>query len=456
MKEEEKITGNKLAESFLTSLFQRLNKLDIQYCILHSYGQLPQYAASDIDIATDRHGLRAMDDILTELAEYSEFRIIQKLHYDVPSCYYYVVAYVDETGEPHFLGLDLLCDDHGIGRYMMSASVLLQDRRTYRSFYIPAPKIEATYLVLKRIAKDNLELHHKQSIEGLYRENRDDVTELLTKYLGKYRTRELEDNVCNGDWERFCQQIPAYQRCLQLRKARNLWRSLEMAFRQMVRVAGRLIHPTGLVIALTGPDGSGKTSIGDILCKQMVGGFRRTEHLHWRPGLLPPLGRLLHRRNGMEEDYTQPHRAEPHGGFTSLSRFLYYAIDFTLGYWLKTRTLKVESSLVIIDRYYYDYFVDVRRYRLRLPQSLLWGMMKVIPKPDMVVYLHNSPDALHARKQELTPEELARQVGKFQEILPRLPNVCKVDTDKPIEEVAREIASAILDFMELRMKERLR
>jgi thymidylate kinase len=118
--------------------------------------------------------------------------------------------------------------------------------------------------------------------------------------------------------------------------------------------------------------------------------------------------------------------------------------------------LKAESSLVIIDRYYYDYFVDVRRYRLKLPQSLLWGMMKVIPKPDIVVYLHNSPDALYARKQELTPEELTRQVRKFQEILPRLPNVRKVDTDKPMEEVAREITSAILDFMELRMKERLR
>ena len=82
--------------------------------------------------------------------------------------------------------------------------------------------------------------------------------------------------------------------------------------------------------------------------------------------------------------------------------------------------------------------------------------MKAIPKPEIVVYLHNSPENLYARKQELSIEELTRQVRKFQEILPELPNAYKVETDKSLEEVVHEVTSIILDFMAQRVKKRLR
>ena len=49
------------------------------------------------------------------------------------------------------------------------------------------------------------------------------------------------------------------------------------------------------------------------------------------------------------------------------------------------------------------------------------ALMKLIPKPDMVVYLHNSPEKLHIRKQELPIKELARQVEKTLDLMPELP-----------------------------------
>ena len=446
---------DRYTESYLTALFQRLSELDIQYCVLHSYDQLPQRATSDVDIAIDRRGIQSLDDILSEVAKDVGAKLIQKLHYDIPRCYYYILAHTNGTELPHFLQLDFHYDKWGIGRYRMTTSVLLRHRRAYKNFYIPVSPTEVVYLILKRIIKGNLEPHHELYIGQLYRENRQDVTELLAKYFSKQIAQELEENICTGDWEQFHQHIPKYQQCLRRRKIRNPWRSLLSFAWQAIRFAKRFVYPTGLLVVLMGPDGSGKTCVGDALCKQMLGGFRRTRHFHWRPGLLPPLRRLLRKQNSVEEDHTQPHRAEPYGGFVSLLRFLYYAMDFILGYWLKIRILKVKSTLVVIDRYYYDYLTDMRRYRLKLPQWLIRVVMKAIPKPDIVVYLHNFPENLHARKQELTIEELARQVGKFQEILSQLPNACKVETAKSLEEVVHEVTSIILDFMAQRVKKRL-
>jgi len=445
-------------EFYLTALFRRLNDLNIQYCVLHSYEQLPDYAISDVDFAIDKHGIRTIDNILIELAENVGVKLIQKVYHGIPNYYSYVVAYTVGISAPRFVQLDFHHDRHGIGRDYVPTSLLLLNRRWYRGFYISDTSIEAVHLLLKRIIKGNLEDRHKLRLEQLYRENRQDITRLLGKYLGKRATQEAEENICSGDWEKFCRHIPKCQWRMWFRKLHNssIWYITQSLGWHLSRAVKRFTYPTGLMVVLLGPDGSGKTCVGDALGKQMLNGFRQVKHIHWRPGLLPPLGALLRKRKALAEDYTQPHKAEPHGSFISLLRFFYYAIDFVLGYWLKIRILKVRNRLVFIDRYYYDYLVDTRRYRLKLPQWLIRAVMKIIPKPDMVIYLYGSPENLYERKQEITIEELTRQVREFQAIVPELPNAYMVETDKSLDEVICEVTSIILDFMARRVNDHIR
>ena len=107
--------------------------------------------------------------------------------------------------------------------------------------------------------------------------------------------------------------------------------------------------------------------------------------------------------------------------------------------------------------YYMPHGVDFHHFHCALTENLpVPEDMKAIPKPDIVIYLHNSPENLYARKQEITMEELTRQVREFKEILPELPNVYRVETDKSLNEVVHEVASIILSFMEQRIKSRVR
>lgn len=445
-------------ELYLTALFRRLNELNVQYCVLHSYEQLPYNSRSDVDFAIDKHGIQTIDDILIELAENVGTKLIQKVYHGIPSSYSYVVAYTVGISSPRFIQLDFHYDRHGIGRDYVPTSLLLLNRRWYRGFYVSDASIEAVHLLMKRIIKGNLQNRHKLRIEQLYRENQRDITRLLREYLGKRATREAEENICSGNWEKFCRRIARYQRCMWFRKFHNsnIWYITQSFAWHLARAVKRFTYPTGLMVVLLGPDGSGKTCVGDAICKQMLNGFRQVKHIHWRPGLLPPLSALLRKRKALEEDYTQPHSAKPHGSFISLLRFFYYAIDFVLGYWLKIRILKVRNRLVCIDRYYYDYLIDTRRYRLKLPQWLIHAVMKVIPKPDMVIYLYGTPENLYERKQEITIEELTRQVREFQEIVPELPNAYRIETDKSLDEVVCEVTSIILDFMARRVNGRIR
>jgi thymidylate kinase len=77
------------------------------------------------------------------------------------------------------------------------------------------------------------------------------------------------------------------------------------------------------------------------------------------------------------------------------------------------------------------------------------GLVKLgyalLPKPDLVVLLDAPPELLHNRKQELPLPELQRQRLAFQQLVQALPHAAVIDASRPPEEVARNIARAVLE-----------
>jgi len=85
-----------------------------------------------------------------------------------------------------------------------------------------------------------------------------------------------------------------------------------------------------------------------------------------------------------------------------------------------------------------------KRYGFKIPDWLPKLFLKIIPKPDLVIYLDNDPENIYVRKQELPLLELKRQVENFRELIKELPHGYTINTNKPLEEVIHESSKCII------------
>jgi len=191
------------------------------------------------------------------------------------------------------------------------------------------------------------------------------------------------------------------------------------------------------IIAILGPDGSGKSTVIECLIKQLPDCLL----FHHRPGLIPNIS--LIGKNEPPNIITEPHAETPHSPVLSALAFFYYIFDFTVGYFFKIKLNKEAKTLVVFDRYYYDYFVDKRRYRSSLSNGWYKFWLWMIPKPQFVFVLLTSPDLIHQRKQELTKVEIARQISELEKLCKNNQTFYKLDASKPPEELVGQIIKCV-------------
>lgn len=204
----------------------------------------------------------------------------------------------------------------------------------------------------------------------------------------------------------------------------------------------------GVMLALLGTDGSGKSSVIMQLIFPPLPGFQRTKYIHLRP-------RLGFKTTEKATPVTDPHRKASRSSPTSIAKILYLLFDYGVGYVLKVLPLLMQSTLVVFDRYYHDILVDPKRYRYGGPMRLARWVGKMIPKPDLFILLDAPPEILQVRKQEVAFEETARQREAYLEFVRGMKNGVVVDASIPLDEVVAEVNRVILDFMAKRTKKRL-
>lgn len=211
------------------------------------------------------------------------------------------------------------------------------------------------------------------------------------------------------------------------------------------RLLNRLLNPVGFSVVLLGPDGSGKTTIANLVIERISGSFHGDNLQYWRPYFLPAMGRLKFWNPSKDtKNNPDPHGHSKQNPVKSLIRFFYYLVDYIIGYPFKVYIPKVRKKIIIFDRYYYDYLVDLHRYRFNIPNWLPKLFLRFIPSPDLTIYLDAEPEELIKRKQELSLSELDRQVKQFRKVFPIIPNSRKVTTNRPIDDIVKEIAFLIL------------
>lgn len=202
----------------------------------------------------------------------------------------------------------------------------------------------------------------------------------------------------------------------------------------------------GLCLVLCGPDGCGKTSVGVELQQRLAGNVfdHEVAYLHWKPRLMTAKANAA---NPFGIPCADPHGKPPRHPVMNVLYFLAHSLEIPPAWLLRVRSRLFRNMLVMIDRYYYDFMVDSKRYRMNVSEKWAWFMYRFMPKPDLVFCLTAPTAVIQARKQEVSAEETERQRVAYEKVVRRLPYGHIIDTNRPLDEVVDDVESIVLRFL---------
>jgi glycosyltransferase involved in cell wall biosynthesis len=175
------------------------------------------------------------------------------------------------------------------------------------------------------------------------------------------------------------------------------------------------------------------------------GHFKDIWRFHWRPGLLPKPGRQQSADPKESTASSLPPDHYAYGHLISILRYLYFLLDFIVGYWLLIWPKRLRHWLIIGERWHYDVLINPVRYGFRVPKWMLKTGSYLIKAPDLTILLIAEPSEIHARKPELTVDQIAEQLLSMQELLPPPPKGLIVSTSLPLEDSLAAFTTAVLE-----------
>jgi thymidylate kinase len=434
-------------EATVRAFLDELERGCSAYCLLGACGDLPAVVHSDIDFMVARDDFERLPQTLKAVADATGFRLVQELKHETTARYFVLAQ--SRPGKLLYLHPDAATDYRRSGRTWLSAEAVLKRRRRHANgFWVAAAADNFHYYLIKCIDKGRLEERQARELSRLFAEDGPGCQEALALRFSPASAERIAAACRSGEWGDVFDRAQALDEELLARAPAD---SIATRIAEMARRLGRWAKPTGLWIAVLGPDGSGKSTVLEQLQEALKLGFRRNARFHLRP-------RWLRGTGAAEAVNTDPHGQAPRGVLASTAKLIFFWADYAIGYWLRVRPLLVRSTLVIFDRYYPDLLIDPRRFRYQGPRWLARLVGALIPMPGLLLILDASAEVLQARKQEVSAEETARQVQAYREFAASPEargRAVLVDADRALDEVIHACAEQALARLAKRTAQRL-
>ena len=259
-------------------LVQMLEHEGIRYALVGNTDEYPDHIGSDVDIVTYENGLAKFHHSAWSLED-AGLRVIQRFQHEI-TAFYYILAFRSPENRWDFIQPDICTDYYRRARKLLDAAPMLERRRRKAclgcpggGFFVLAPQDEFVYYLLKKIGKASLSAEQFHHLHGTFSEDPEGCSERLAS-LGPAATRALAAVEAN-DCERLSASLPELKRGL----LSSGYIGRPRRFRDAYRKLRRILHPTGFVAVLSGPDAD-KTA--KSLHEELAGAFRRQADLSVR------------------------------------------------------------------------------------------------------------------------------------------------------------------------------
>jgi len=292
----------------------------------------------------------------------------------------------------------------------------------------------------------NFNSRHKALVNEAYASDKEEFIWCMDYAFGATRSQKLQDLLEEKDPCAVVEMTKELRRSI-FRKhlEESPVKTLKRSFKHWYVELKHHLFPKLPTIAFLGPDGSGKSSVISGLKKELREMRLNCRSLHWRPYGIKG-------REDLGVAVADPHAAEPRGLITSVLKLGMLFYDW----WLASLTVllhaRAKISVVICDRYYNDLLVDTRRYRYGGPKWLAKLVFKFMPRPNLVFILVGTPEIIHPRKQEVTLDELRRQIEAYKELAEFIgESAMLVNVDEALDTVIEKVCTRTREELANRM-----
>lgn len=423
-----------------------LEREQIRYVVLAGHASYPAAIESDVDFLVDESDLDKITRILARAGAIPGARLVQILEHETTARYF---VFVIQLGSRlAYLHPDAAASVRKDGRLRLRSETALASRRMSKAgFWIPAAAVEFEYYLIKRLEKGLLIRRHLAALAALQREDPTGCASVLTEFFDDSVAVTLANRLLAEDVEWFASNaLKLRARIMRSKRLEGPIARLRSTLGELARAWHRIARPTGLVIAVLGPDGSGKSTVLEHLEAELAQAFRRVRRFHLRPHF---------GRKGEGVVVTDPHAQPPRGWSMSTLKVLLFTIDYLWGWACSIWPARVRSTLVLFDRYFHDMTVDPARYRLTPSFAGPRHALPIIPTPDLWLVLTASPATLIARKGELTMDSAAKLVRSYESLAASLPRAVLISTEQALDAVLAQAVAIACDHLETRLQMRL-
>lgn len=432
---------------FVEAFYSRLEEENIDYCILRNVEEVINGDAHDIDMTVDSARLIDSESILFTTASDLGWKIHIRTGSSKDSvnikCYHMFKIFENKIHIVHF---DFFPTFSWSGYVLIDNKTLLDNTDKKTIYHMAAPEVEAvTKLFIRLLHNGYIKSKYKKDIVTVFREKQEKVNTILKCFLDDDAVQYVSNTVYKEEWK----ELEKNREYLVKMIKRN---SRKEIVKQKIYLVRKAMGKAGIMVVFEGTDGSGKSTIIDSLPDVLGNSFPKgmIDYYHWRPGLIK---KEKTSKYGKVTVVTEPHAKEPYGKIKSFIKFMFFNLDYILGYWCKIRWQVSKGHLVVFDRYYYDYYLDKLRYRLDISDRILDLLKKIIPKPDITFLLVGDSQILYERKKEIPIEEIERQIQRIKKKQNKFNNSVIIDVNKSIEEVVEDVSIQILKECSLQIKE---